>query len=48
MQPAVRSHYNLEELWGDGRFDKVVNASVPVAAAARPRPQPAARRPRAA
>ena len=30
MQPAVRSYYNLEELWGDGRFDKVVNSSDPV------------------
>ena len=48
MQPAVRSHYNLEELWGDGRFDKVVNASVPVRAPSTPRPRPAARRPRAA
>ena len=32
MQPAVRSYYNLEELWGDGRFDKVVNSSAPVRA----------------
>jgi len=30
MQPAVRSYYNLEELWGEGRFDKVVNSSEPV------------------
>lgn len=30
MQPAVRSYYNLEELWGDGRFDKLVNSSAPV------------------
>ena len=30
MQPAVRSYYNLEELWGEGRFDKVVNSSDPV------------------
>lgn len=30
MQPAVREYYNLEELWGDGRFDKVVNGSAPV------------------
>jgi len=30
MQPAVRSYYNLEELWGDGRFDKPVNSSAPV------------------
>jgi len=32
MQPAVRSYYNLEELWGDGRFDKLVNSSEPVKA----------------
>lgn len=32
MQPAVRLYYNLEELWGEGRFDKVVNSTVPVAA----------------
>ena len=32
MQPAVRSYYNLEELWGDGRFDKLVNSSAPVKA----------------
>ena len=30
MQPAVRSYYNLEELWGDGRFDKLVNSTAPV------------------
>ena len=30
MQPAVRSYYNLEELWGEGKFDKVVNSSRPV------------------
>jgi ribosome-associated protein len=30
MQPAVREYYNLEELWGEGRFDKVVNSSAPV------------------
>jgi ribosome-associated protein len=35
MQPAVREYYNLEELWGEGRFDKVVNSSVPVARAKR-------------
>ena len=33
MQPAAREYYNLEELWGEGKFDKVVNSSVPVAAA---------------
>ena len=31
MQPAVRQYYNLEELWGDGRFDEVVNPTSPVA-----------------
>ena len=29
MQPAVRQYYNLEELWADGKFDKVVNSSAP-------------------
>ena len=33
MQPAVRDFYNLEELWGDGKFDKVVNSTSPVEAA---------------
>jgi len=37
MQPAVRQYYNLEELWSEGRFDKVVNSSAPV-------PPPTARR----
>ena len=37
MQPAVRQYYNLEELWGEGKFDEVVNSSVPV-------PPPRARR----
>ena len=32
MQPAVREYYALEELWGEGRFDKAVNPSAPVAA----------------
>jgi ribosome-associated protein len=32
MQPAVRSYYNLEELWNGGRFDRVVNSSAPVKA----------------
>ena len=32
MQPETRSYYNLEELWGEGRFDKVVNSSLPVKA----------------
>ena len=31
MQPAVRQYDNLEELWGEGKFDKVVNSSLPVA-----------------
>ena len=38
MQPAVRSYYNLEELWGDGRFDTVVNSSAPVRAKKRRTP----------
>ncbi len=29
MQPAVRAYYNLEELWGEGRFDQPVNATAP-------------------
>ncbi len=29
MQPAVRQYYNLEELWGDGKFDSVVNSTAP-------------------
>jgi len=37
MQPAVRQYYNLEELWSEGRFDKVVNSTAPV-------PPPSARR----
>ena len=37
MQPAVRHFYNLEELWGEGKFDKVVNSSSPVPAATRRR-----------
>jgi ribosome-associated protein len=37
MQPAVRDYYNLEELWGEGRFDALVNATAPPAAARRPR-----------
>lgn len=32
MQPAVRSYYNLEELWSEGRFDKLVNSTAPVKA----------------
>ena len=30
MQPAVRQHYALEELYGDGKFDDVVNSTAPV------------------
>jgi ribosome-associated protein len=29
MQPAVRDYYNLEELWGEGKFEKVVNSTAP-------------------
>jgi ribosome-associated protein len=43
MQPAVRMYYNLEELWGDGRFDKLVNSSAPVKTKKR-RAAPARRR----
>ena len=48
MQPAVRQYYNLEELWGEGRFDKVVNSTAPAARVAKPRAKAPARRPRAA
>jgi ribosome-associated protein len=34
MQPAVREYYNLEELWGEGRFDRMLNSSAPAPAAA--------------
>ena len=37
MQPAVREYYNLEELWGEGKFDKVVNSTRPVKSARRAR-----------
>lgn len=40
MQPAVRQYYNLEELWGDGKFDKVVNSTAPVQAKPRSRRAP--------
>lgn len=43
MQPAVRDYYNLEELWGEGRFDPVVNSTAPAPLARRA----SARRPRA-
>jgi ribosome-associated protein len=29
MQPAVRGYYNLEELWGEGRFDRPANPTSP-------------------
>lgn len=29
MQPAVRMYYNLEELWGEGRFDRPANPTSP-------------------
>ncbi|MGZ5037247.1 MAG: ribosome silencing factor [Usitatibacter sp.] len=38
MQPAVREYYNLEELWGEGKFDKVVNSTEPVKAPRRRKP----------
>jgi ribosome-associated protein len=47
MQPAARQYYNLEELWGEGKFDRVVNSAVPVARAKRAtvaRKKPAPRR----
>jgi ribosome-associated protein len=45
MQPAVRQYYNLEELWGEGRFDKVVNSTAPARPSPRRRaaPKPQAR-----
>jgi ribosome-associated protein len=52
MQPAVRQYYNLEELWGDGKFDAVVSSTVPVrqprreARGARKAAKPAPRKPR--
>ena len=44
MQPAVRQYYNLEELWGEGKFDRVVNSTVPAPA---PRRRKAPARPKA-
>jgi ribosome-associated protein len=44
MQPAVREYYNLEELWADGRFDKVVNSTVPASGRRRPARKASARR----
>lgn len=40
MQPAVRQYYTLEELWSEGKFDKVVNSTEPVAAKPRTRRAP--------
>ena len=49
MQPAVRDYYSLEELWSEGRFDKVVNGTVPVGAVRRrPAPRRGAAHPRKA
>ena len=38
MQPAVREYYNLEELWSEGKFEPLVNASTPAPAARRRAP----------
>ncbi|HEX4944703.1 MAG TPA: ribosome silencing factor [Usitatibacteraceae bacterium] len=54
MQPAVRSYYNLEELWGEGKFDRPANAATPLEKPLRregkdkEKPAPRARRPKAA
>jgi len=37
MQPAVRGYYDLEELWGEGRFDRPANAPSPPVHKSRPR-----------
>jgi ribosome-associated protein len=37
MQPAMRQLYALEELYGEGKFDDVVNSTAPVARATRRR-----------
>jgi ribosome-associated protein len=44
MQPAVRSLYNLEELWGEGKFDRPVNSTVPVPVKRSAPKKPAARK----
>ena len=36
MQPAVRTYYNLEELWGEGKFDRTLSPGAPRERAARP------------
>jgi len=46
MQPAVRQYYNLEELWGEGRFDQVVNSTTPATSRSPARAAPA-KKPRA-
>lgn len=47
MQPAVRAYYNLEELWGEGKFDRPANPASPAgarkAAAPRARKAPSAK-----
>jgi ribosome-associated protein len=40
MQPSVRAYYNLEELWGEGKFDRPANPANAVARAPRPAPKP--------
>jgi len=51
MQPAVRTYYNLEELWGEGRSDPVINSTMaplsvpPVPVRQRKAPPRAAARP---
>ena len=42
MMPAAREYYSLEELWGEGKFDKVVNPTVPVSPSPRRRADPEA------
>jgi ribosome-associated protein len=54
MQPAVRAYYNLEELWGEGKFDRPANPGAPLERLPRredkgeARPAPRARKPKAA
>jgi ribosome-associated protein len=48
MQPAVRQYYNLEELWGEGKFDPLVNSTAPVAPARRPATRARKKKPAAA
>lgn len=47
MQPAVRAYYNLEELWGEGRSEPLVNPTLPVKVKAAPRRKATARKPAA-